>query len=289
MKKLNEIQRCFTKMYLLHNNQIFKKIILSKYKNIKNYLIDKKPIIQTGGSLNKITIKYNNEKFKWYEQEPDYWVLYDKEKYDCISISIDSESNESYINNINADIVKCGDTILTNQGSHLFKIGLIFLKENKKLFNINSIKLKDNAVKNCSDNKRINLGLFLTLLTGNTWYGNYGFRPIDKDYRKQYKHNKKIMEQIRLNDINFNKIIDKLLKYKTNNKITDVQYDYFMNSYNKLKDNNPLMKDILFVVFKKENYDLMCGVFNLIYEKLILLLKLKTKYLYNQCIYMLDI
>jgi hypothetical protein len=115
MKKLNEIQRCFTKMYLLNNNPIFKKIILSKYKNIKNYLIDKKPIIQTGGSLNKITIKYNKEKFKWYEQELGYWVLYDKEKYDCISISIDSESNESYINNINADIVKCGDTILTNQ------------------------------------------------------------------------------------------------------------------------------------------------------------------------------
>lgn len=276
-------------MYLLYNNPIFKKIILSKYKNIKNYLIDKKPIIQTGGSLNKITIKYNNEKFKWYEQESGYWILYDKDKYDCISISIDSESNESYINNINADLVKCGDTILTNQGSYLFKIWLIFLKENKKLFNINSIKLKDNAVKNCSDNKKINLGIFLTLLTGDTWYGKYGFRPIDKDYRKQYKYNKKIMEQLRLNDINFNKILDKLLKYKNNNKITDVQYDYFMNSYNKLKDNNPLMKDILIDVFKKENYDLLCGVFNLIYEKLILLFKLKTKYLYNQSVYILNI
>jgi len=286
MKKL---QRCFTKLYLIHNNPIFKKIILKKYKTIMNYLADTQPVVQVGGSLNKITMKYNNEKFNWYEQEPNYWVLSDKDDYDCISVSIDPENNESSINNINADIVKCGETILTNQGSHLFKIGLKFLKKNKKLFNINNIKLKDNAVKNCNNNKRINLGIFLTLLTGDTWYGKYGFRPIDKDYYKQYKYNKKIIEQTKLNDINFNKIINKILKYKNKNKITEEQYNYFITIYSKLKDSNPLVKDLLFTIFNKEKYDSMCDVYNLIYEKIILLLRLKRNYFDIQNVYILKI
>lgn len=283
MQKLKNVHLSLTKLYLLHTNPIFRKLILNKYKNVMNYINTNN---QTGGTLK---ILYNNEIFKWYEIEENIWVLYDKYNNDCVSISIDNDSKEVYINNINADTVKCGETILNNQGSHLFKITLQFIKENKTKFNINKIKLKDNAMKNCQNNERINLRIFLTLLTGNTWYGKYGFRPDNLNYRKLYKNNKEIMNTIKLNDVDFNKILEKLLKYKNKNLITNQQYNYFIKVYNKIKDINPLVKELLFIIFRKDKYEFMCSVFNLIYNKLILLLKLKREYLDVSNVYTLDI
>ena len=91
----------------------------------------------------------------------------------------------------------------------------------------------------------------------------------------------------KLNDIDFDYILKYLLKNK--NKITEEQYNYFMEVYNKLKEHNPLVKDLLFVIFRKENYKMICSVFDLIYEKLILLLGLKTKYLYSSNVYELNL
>lgn len=107
-------------------------------------------------------------------------------------ISIDDVSKEAYINNINADTVKCGETILNNQEFYLFRI-------------------------------------------------------------------------------------------------TIEQYNYFITVYNKLKDINPLVKELLFIIFRKDKYEFMCSVFNLIYNKLILLLKLKREYLDGSNVYILDI
>lgn len=283
MQKLKNVPLSLTKLYLLHTNPIFRKLILNKYKNVMSYI---NTINQTGGTLK---ILYNNEIFKWHEIEENIWVLYDKDNNDCVSISIDNESKEAYINNINANTVKCGETILNNQGSHLFKITLQFIKENKTKFNINKIKLKDNAMKKCQNNQRINLRIFLTLLTGNTWYGKYGFRPDDLNDKKLYKYNKEIMNTTKLNDIDFNKILEKLLKYKNKKLITNEQYNYFIKVYNKIKDINPLVKELLFIIFRKDKYEFMCSVFNLIYNKLILLLKLKREYLNVSNVYILDI
>jgi hypothetical protein len=285
MIKLQNTPISLTILYLLNNNPIFKKIILKKYKSIMYYL---KLNVQTGGTPTIKTL-YNNETFGWYKIEDNIWILSDEDDKDCISITIDKESNEAYINNINADTVRCGQTIINNQGSHLIKLVLQFLNENKILLNINKILLKDNASKICKNNKSIILRIFLTLLTGETWYTKYGFRPIDEKYKKDYRYNRDVMNSVKLNDIDFIFILNKILKYKNKNMISNDQSDYFINVYNQLKNNDPLVKDLLFVIFRKDNYNFMCSVFELIYDKLILLLKLKSKYLNEGIIYELKI
>ena len=207
MKKLSEIPTFLIKSYLLRNNPIIQKIIINKYGSPKKYYESNQE--QFGGS-NVITGLYNDELFYFYENIPNYWTLSDVDDYDCIHIGIDPESHQAYINNINADTTKCGETIMTKQGSHLLKISLQFLKENKTRFNINKITLTDNAKITCN-NKNIRLSIFLTLLTGNTWYGKYGFRPIDSNDKDEYYYNRYILNNTTIKDIDFNVIFNELL------------------------------------------------------------------------------
>ncbi len=272
MKKLYEIPKYLFNSYLLRVNPIIKNIIINKYKSPLIYQNYSKN--QFGGS-NNIHIIYNNEKFIFEEYEPNYWTLRSIDEYDCITIGIEPEKKEAFINNINSESIICGSTIFTNQGSHLLNIGLLFLRENKKQFNINKIILTDNALKTCPNNKRIQLGVFLTLLTGDTWYTKYGFRPIDKTQKENYRYNREIMNTKKLGDINFNIILNKLLLYKNKKDITEEQYNYFIKVYEKIKDKNILVKDLLKIIFRKEKYNLMCNVFNVIVDDFAFILKLK--------------
>lgn len=52
-----------------------------------------------------------------------------------------------------------------------------------------------------------------------------------------------------------------------------------MKVYNKLKIINPLVKDLLYVIFRKDKYEFMCSVFDLIQDDLINLLNIKITYL----------
>ncbi len=284
MKKISEIHPFLIKSYLLRNtnNPIIQKIIIKKFGSFKKYYESNQE--QTGGT-NSITISYNGELFNFYENIPNYWTLHDVKDYECIHIGIDPESHQAYINNINADTTKCGETIMTKQGSHLLKIALQFLKENKTRFNINKITLTDNAKKYCKPGlvykKNVNLATFLTLLTGDTWYGKYGFRPCDEIGKKYYEYNKKIMLRTTINDIDFNKILNKILKYKHKNEITEEQYKYIMMTYDNYAPVNPLVKDLLMVIFRTRKYDMNCGAFNVIYGDLLKILKLKINHLHS--------
>ena len=245
--------------YLLRTNPIIKNIIINKYKSPLVY-----HKIQKGGT-NNIEVIYNSEKFIFEEYEPNYWTLRSIDDYDCITIGIDSENKSAFINNINSESIQCGATILTNQGSHLLNIGLQFLIENKKPFNINKINLTDNSF-----GKRIRLSVFLTLLTGETWYSKYCFRPVDKNQKEQYRYNRHIMHTIKLDQLDFKFILNKNKKY-----ITEEQYNYFIKVYEKLKNKNILVKDFLKIIFRKEKYTLMCSLFNVIVNDLVYILKLK--------------
>lgn len=262
--------------FLQRNDPIFK----------KHY--SKNNIYQLGGT-NKITTIYNGEEFKWFEQYENTWFLLNKKEEDCVSVSISSEDHIAFINNINADSIKCGTTILNNQGSHLFKIALQFIKENKKRFNIKFIKLTDTTFKTCSHQEKNNLRIFLTLLTGNTWYGKYGFLPENENKRRDYIYNQNIINTTRLNDIEFNKILESLKNHVKENKITKEQYKYIMDIYNILQPHNPRIHKFLKVIFNKEKFSFICNVFNLIYIKLVEILKIKLEYLIEPNVYIKQI
>lgn len=258
MKRLSESSKFLFNSYLLRSNKIIENIILKKYKTPLNYYYSQK-----GGAVNSVELVYNGETFKFEENEENYWTLYDRDNRECVVIGIDPSGHEAHINNINADTTKCGNTILTDQGSHLFKITLRFLKEHRTKFNINKITLKDNAEKLCpSSGEMIHLAEFLTLLTGHTWYGKYRFRPIDSYVRREYRQNRDIMDSARLKDIDFSVILRKLNKLKAEHFIRQDQYDYFMEVYTRLQDSNPLVKDLLQEIFNTTSYDFICSVFS---------------------------
>lgn len=280
MKRLGESSQYMLRSYLLRCNPVLETIILKKYGSPLKYYRSQ----QLGGAKDTITIDYNSEAFEFHQAEENYWVLYDRDDRDCVAIAIDPETREAYINNINADTTRCGNTILTNQGSHLFKITLQFLKELKERLKVDTILLKDNAEKYCpGQSKRIGLAVFLTLLTGHTWYGRYGFRPQEKESRRSYRHNYRIMSTTKLRDIDFGAIIRDL-----SGKIRRDQYDYIIDKYNGLKEDNPLVKDLMKAIFNQSSYDFICSVFPLIVERLVHMLGLRFLNIINS-VYMMAI
>jgi len=143
-----------------------------------------------------------------------------------------------------------------NVGSTLLKITIKMIKKYKDRFGIEMIILADNSIKKCNNNN-IKLSNMLTLLTGDTWYGKYGFRPTDERFKIKYENNKKIMNTITLKDID---LIKYLKMAKLDEKIIR-KSEEFIKNHQQL-----LIKDYL-TKFLKE-YDKTCKYFYDFYEQL---------------------
>ena len=251
LKYINKI-----KIFLYFNTDYFKKTIYknNNFYSYRDLFIDMVKPYQKGGNVN---IKYNNNNFTFENIYDNVYILSAIDRDDeCISITIDIEEKIAIINNINADTLKCGESIMTNQGSHLLQIAIKFIKKIKDKYNIKKIELKDNAYINCF-NKKIYLSNFLLLTRGYTFYGKYGFIPKNtKQYNKQlYLIDK--LKKIKVKDINFIKLVKNIKpKYKDNfvkyvNENQDKYYFDFMSGF-----------------FNKNN-KYSCLIFYLIYEKLL--------------------
>ena len=148
------------------------------------------------------------------------------------------------------------------------------LKKYHKKLNIRHITLTDNSLKFCNSIKKsIKLSLMLTLLTGHTWYGKYGFRPFntetynyDKISLESYNENTEIINSITIEKANILKYIELTEKKQI---IEDVK---------KLLETNPkmLLKDFLSFFLKEYQphlrrhgplgRDKTCKYFNDFYE-----------------------
>lgn len=235
------------------------------------------PIIPfNGGTINgktKFTISYDNVKYNFYEStinENNYILYndYDKDNpIDCVIIIMSKIDDIAYyqaeIHSIGND-KSCLHDRITNisVGSILLKITLKMLKKYHKKLNIKHITLTDNSLKFCNSiNDGIQLSLMLTLLTGHTWYGKYGFRPFNNklnDYDdlllKNYDKNTEIMNTITIEKAN-------ILKY-----IELTKEVHIIEAVKKLLElnSNMLLKDFL-TNFLKE-YDKTCKYFYKFYR-----------------------
>ncbi len=211
---------------------------------------------QTGGGTNKtFKIKYHNKEYKFQQAMDEiYYVLYTTGDLEWVSIIIDKEKREAEIHSI-GNYKSCLQESNVNVGSTLLKITLKMLQKFKDKLNINKISLTDNSIKKCN-NKDIILSTMLILLTGDTWYGKYGFRPR-KNLITKYENNKKIMNTITLKDID---LIKYLKMTKLNEKVIEAS-KIFIENHQSL-----LVKDYL-TRFIKE-YDKTCEYFYDFYEKL---------------------
>lgn len=203
---------------------------------------------QIGGGK-KLKVTYNNYKYVFNEaMDKNYYVLYSKDDFECVAIIIDLENKIAEIHSI-GNYKSCLDDINTNIGSTLLKITLKLLQKYKDKFDIKKILITDNSLKKCK-NKNIELSVMLTLLSGDTWYGKYGFTPADEALIKYYKNNKKRMNTITLKDID---LIKYLKMSKLNEKIINKSKQFIE------KHQTLLLKDYLSKFL--EEYDKTCEYF----------------------------
>ena len=210
---------------------------------------------QIGGGK-KLKIIYNDHEYVFDEaMDKNYYVLYSKDEFECVAVVIDIENKIAEIHGI-GNYTSCLDDININVGSTLLKITLKMIKKYKDKFNIKKILITDNSLKKCH-NKNIELSLMLTLLTGDTWYSKYGFKPVDEKLKIKYDNNKKIMNTVTLNDID---LIKYLKMSKLDKKVINKSKQY-IETHKSL-----LVKDYLSRFLKE--YDKTCEYFFDFYEQL---------------------
>lgn len=246
---------------------LLKKILSVIYKNsniIKNKKILHKQLFNNylnfiGGDPDNLIISYKNIEYKFEKSmiDDNHYVLYSTDELECVSILIDKENKLAEIHGI-SNYDTCTLISVSNQsiGSLLLKITIKMLKKYKEILEINKITLTDNTIKKCKY-KDINLSMMLTLINGDTWYGKYGFIPSNKKLISFYENNKKIINNIKLKDID----LIKYLKLGKLDKSIIIKTKEFISSHQEL-----LLKDYL-TKFLKE-YDKTCTYFYNFYEEL---------------------
>ena len=221
---------------------------------------------QYGGGDKNTYITYKNEKFNFSRVNDDgflFYALYQiGSNRECIMIIIEKDINNCSINTLSYDDNCFPEKKEKNgikwSGSDLLKIAFKLIEKIKDKYKLKTITLTDNSQKICSEGKSLDLGLMLTLISGDTWYGRYRFRPKDKNLQKAYKKNKEIMENTKIQDVlYFKDMLQKSLKkyYKNNKKIQEE----IINKYNEYFIQNNTLKSFLSLLLTY--YDATCEMF----------------------------
>jgi hypothetical protein len=180
----------------------------------------------------------------------------------CISISIDKENKIAYIDNLSSDLGECiylEDFEIKNKGSFYFKMVVKMLKKYKNKLEINKITLQDNAYIICNNIKQ-NLTKYLLFTRGESFYGKEGFEPINIDIKNKENKLKKIIKNLKVNDINWIKILDYVKKdnneiYQKNKKELKEIIKLLLN-----KENDKYI-DIMKLLFNKKNGENTCYIY----------------------------
>jgi len=227
-----------------------------------------------GGEYKKefiIEYKGNEYIFKRLHDDKNKLVLYsyDGELEDCVSLVIDKEKKKVSLTSF-GKYSGCFQEE-TNIGSNLLKITLKMIEKYKDYFKINKITLRDTSTFYCKTNEPLDMAIMKTLLTGDTWYGAYGFRPytlnneLSEVGNKIYNENKKIMNTLLLKDLNIEKYL-LLINKKFPKEFTK---ETILNIINyESKKPKRLLKDFLLKFNNLKTFDVTCKYFSIFYREL---------------------
>jgi hypothetical protein len=242
------------------------------------------PPIQKGGNNEKI-IKISYDKsieldFKKITKDNDEIEIYltnDIGDQTCISVQINKKLGVGTVHGISKETPGCfnhADFILKHPGSFYMEMILKLLKKYKDKFNINRLTLIDNAVINCDNNGKFNLSQYLLLVKGSTYYEKFGFKITDENKRKIVKDSKNIINQLKIKDIDFEKIFEDI---KNNKKYNLINQKILLQIKQILK--GTLDKNFMVImnhIFYKNRTNDTCLLYSLIISNIIR--QLETKY-----------
>jgi len=262
LNSLNIFNSNLVAVKLLKFSKILHKISNSKHYNTNKYM-------RGGGTKNifynnneyifytNIDIKYNIITYKLYKKNTNTLNSSDE----CLLIIIDKKNMIAELHNITYDKNCFGGTDIHMKyktGSELLKIALFLLENIKKEYNLRYIQLTDNSMKYCQ-NKRIILSKMMTLLTGTTWYGKYGFIPKNKDQIEYFKNNIILMNKSYMK--NYPQIKTYILNKNKQYKL-ELNETKFLDGYDNFSD----MKVMDFLKKFISHFDKSCMLFYYIYE-----------------------
>ena len=251
----------------------------------KEYRLDKSIFLQKGGQDKEKTFKIEYDgkielEFKRINRGDNEFEIYLSNDFDdssCITIQINKKTKVASIHNISKEKNDCfnhADFILKHQGTFYLKMAIKLLKKYKEKFNINKITLIDNAVITCKESSEFDKGKFnlsqsLLFTNGYTWYEKFGFKITDEKKNKIVENSKKVIESLKIKDIDFDPILldaseNKLYKFISATTINHIKKT--------IKDN----KNADFMLVMKHIYNETCLLYSLINNKL--LRQLEKKY-----------
>jgi hypothetical protein len=229
-----------------------------------------------GGNYDEdIYIEYKKEKYLFSRFKEDDYIFYALHQNEdigepmCIMIIIEKDEKNCSIQTISyndkcfakKNIFKLEKT----KGGDLLKLALKLIDMIKNKYKIKTITLTDNAQKKCGDKKKINLSMMMTLMTGDTWYGKYGFIPKEKKMIERYEKNKDIINNTRIESVLFFKeMMDNAVNkyYKDNKKMIKA----VMNTLEEYYIHNKKLSS--FLQYLLGYYDVTCEMFYEFYEDL---------------------
>lgn len=230
--------------------------------------------------IDGVIFKYKGVNFTFYKTSDEYSINFsifqendDDKAINCSVIMIDRIEGSVDISGISYD-PKCFTQTQVNSfgpnpsGKLLLKVTLAFIEKMKNHYNIKYIKLRDNSRKPCgSIGDGIPFDTYLMFVSGNTWYGKYGFVPFsqeqkktDKKKLKLYLENQKIVKNTKVKDTNIAKHMKNAIK-KLKRKVSD-------NDVDKIVDKNKDKSIMEFMQVLSKNYDEFCGIFFHMHEDL---------------------
>ena len=197
-------------------------------------------------------------------------VLDDKNSLDnkdnCIFIII--YDNMAYIEGITSDkYTKCFDTPEFNNGKSIMAITIKMLQKYKDRLKINQIQLKDNSFILC-DNTKLCLADLSFLQYKDTFYGKFGFRPLEESIYEKYFTNRIILTMTLVGNIDLLKIMKEY-----DNSIDIRIKDKIIHNYTKYKDTNIVQ---WFSKFSRKYFNADCKLMKYLIETIYKELKLTS-------------
>ena len=242
---------------------------------INTYILYNENIIpkknQKGGSLFEVTYEKHRYVFESLHDDENKLALYsyDGNNDDCVILTINKDIKVINIDTFGS-VSKCYHGEI-NIGSNLLQITLKMIKKYRRVFGINTVSLSDNSTLTCKTGEKIEMNKMMVLLTGDSWYGKYGFRPYNKEYKlhnvnnKIYKENKKIMLTKLVKTVDIKKyllMINK--KYPEELTLEKINWIIEKEKLNEEKLLISFMNDL----FNKKLFNFTCKYLYIIYEKL---------------------
>ena len=215
------------------------------------------------------TIAYKNKEFNLILTEDDEstYINIGRLPEHCGKIHIFKDDINAQLDHVEP-ISECSKPSLKipSEGYIMIELIIKFLKYLKNNLKIKNIILTDYAYIYCNNNK-LNLSKMYILTHGYPWYYKFGFKSYK--YHMINLNNKKIIDNIKNDNINISKILDELIINKSEKfkKFINDEKEYLID---KFKNKNQFIKDTLNIISKEK-----CILFMILIDKFYEILKLK--------------